>query len=76
MRLRSLVIPPLSVLILPAVLVAQVPGYSHASTDTVRYREITSSSVEMMLPQGPARSHSQHDATVALTFPEPDRATA
>lgn len=45
---------------------AQNVTYKRGVTDTLRYREVTHSSISIMLPQGSLAQSTKHDATIGL----------
>lgn len=57
----------------PAAAQAQ---YSTAASDTLRYTEVTNSTVEMAGPNGHLTIRSVHDALLVVSFPEAGRALA
>lgn len=50
--------------------------YSRSPQDTIRVREITSGTLVLMTPNGPANIRTEHDALIALTFGAADSARA
>jgi hypothetical protein len=55
---------------------AQAPAYRRAPGDTLRYREVTNSTIQMQSPSGVTSVRSGHDARIAIAFAAGDTARA
>ena len=51
----------------PAALAAQAPAYHFAQADTLRYREVSVGTMEVVSPQGAIPLETYHDARMAIT---------
>ena len=62
--------------LVPSPVDAQAPAYRRAPGDTLRYREVTSTTVEMRGATGPVTVQARHDARIAFAFTAGDTARA
>jgi len=73
---RSFIVAAAALALSPAAAHAQAPAYRRAPGDTLRYHEVTMSTVEMRAATGPVSVRTSHDARIALAFVAADTARA